>query len=122
MKTIPATSRPVRPADPAHFTGDAVTQAMIGRDDGLPLRVYQVSFEAGARMRWHRHDDIQLLVGLSGTCLVVNRDGGTVQLGRGDVVVVEPGEDHWHGASPDEQGAHLAINLGEETTWLEETE
>jgi quercetin dioxygenase-like cupin family protein len=121
LKTIPATSRPFRPADPANFAGDATTQAMIGRDDGLPVRVYRVSFEPGARMKWHRHDDVQLLVGLSGTCLVANRAGETVQLGRGDIVVVESGEDHWHGAPPDEPGAHFAINLGEETTWLEES-
>jgi quercetin dioxygenase-like cupin family protein len=121
MKIIHAATRPSRPADPAHFTGHALAQAMIGRDDGLPVRVYRVSFEAGARMRWHRHDDVQLLVGLTGTCVVASRAGEPVRLGPGDIVVVEPEEEHWHGASPDEPGSHFAINLGEETTWMDES-
>ena len=35
------------------------------------------------------------------------------------VVVIEAGEEHWHGAAPGGPGEHLAINLGEVTTWLE---
>ena len=119
MRSIPASSRPGNPADPATFLGDATTQALLGRDDGLPLRMYRVAFEPGARMNWHRHDGLQLLLGLSGRCVVENRAGERVEIGAGDLVVVEAGEEHWHGAPTDAAGAHLAINLGESTDWLE---
>lgn len=119
MRHIPAASRPARAADPATFLGAATTRALLGRDDGLPLRMYQVAFEPGARMNWHRHDGPQLLFGLSGRCVVENRRGDRVFLTAGDLVVVEAGEEHWHGAPSGEEGAHLAINLGEATAWLE---
>lgn len=119
MKHIPTSSRPARQADPDTFVLPATTQALIGRDDGLPLRMYRVEFDAGARMNWHRHDGPQLLLGLSGVCIVETRDGTRVTLREGDVVVVESDEEHWHGAPVDSGGAHLAVNLGEETAWLE---
>lgn len=43
-------------------------------------------------------------------------------LGPGNVVVIDEGEEHWHGAAPGGAGEHLAINLGEVTTWLESSE
>lgn len=119
MKRIPSLSRPPREADPATFVLRATVQALLGRDDDLPIRVYRVDFEPGARMNWHRHDDVQILYGLSGTCLVVRRGGEEARIGPGDLVVVEPHEEHWHGAPADGPGAHLAINLGDETVWLE---
>jgi quercetin dioxygenase-like cupin family protein len=119
VRHIPATSRPATTADPETFVHRATTQALLGRDDGLPLLVYQVSFEAGARMNWHRHDGPQLLLGLSGRCVVENRAGNRVEIEEGDLVVVEAGEEHWHGAPSDHLGTHLAINLGQRTEWLE---
>ena len=119
MRHIEATSRPTRSADPETFVRSATTQALLGRDDGLPVRMYRVAFEAGARMNWHRHDGPQLLLGLSGRCVVENRAGDRAEIGEGDLVIVEAGEEHWHGAPAGQHGAHLAINLGEATEWLE---
>lgn len=118
MRSISAASRPPRGADPATFVDRATTQALLGRDDGLPLRMYRVSFEAGSRMNWHRHDGPQILLGLSGRCVVGNRAGERVEIGVGDLVVVEAEEEHWHGAPAGNSGAHLAINLGNATEWL----
>lgn len=119
MRLISAAGHPPRAADPAHFSSAALAQALLGRDDGLPVRVYRVDFEPGCRMNWHRHDGPQLLYGLEGTCIVANRAGDAVTIGAGDLVVVDAGEEHWHGAGPESAGAHLAINLGGETIWLE---
>ncbi|MDZ7779478.1 MAG: cupin domain-containing protein [Gemmatimonadota bacterium] len=119
MRFIPGASRPPKEADPTHFVLPAFTQALIGREDDLPVRIYRVGFEPGARMGWHRHDAEQILIGLAGSCVVVNREGERILLEAGDVVVVEPDEDHWHGAPSGAKGEHLAINLGDETTWLE---
>ena len=35
----------------------------------------------------------------------------------GDVVYIEPGEEHWHGATPNESFAHLAFSFGV-TEWI----
>ena len=38
---------------------------------------------------------------------------------RGGLVVIDPDEEHWHGAVPRTVGEHLAINAGVETSSLE---
>jgi len=82
------------------------------------VRLYRVTFDEGARTHWHIHDQAQLLFGLGGRCVVVDRAGTELTLDPGDVVVIEAGEEHWHGAAPGGGGEHLAINVGSETTWL----
>jgi quercetin dioxygenase-like cupin family protein len=119
MRVISAQERPHERADSKTFTQPALFQRLLGASDGLPVRLYRVSFDVGARTHWHRHDREQLLVGTSGMCMVVSRDGTSVRLGPGDLVVIDPNEEHWHGAAPGTKGEHLAINLGSATTWLE---
>jgi quercetin dioxygenase-like cupin family protein len=119
MKAIDHASRPHGPADEDHFVLPALMQPLLGRTDGLPIRVYRVTFGEGARTNWHKHDVVQVLYGLSGTCVVVDRLGNELPLHSGDVVVIDPDEEHWHGAAPGTAGEHLAINAGTKTTWLE---
>ena len=122
MKHVDATQRALEPADANTFVLPATLQRLLGRGDDEDVRLYRVAFEEGARTHWHTHDDIQVLFGLSGRCVVVNRGGGTFVLNEGDVVVIEAGEEHWHGAAPGGAGAHLAINLGTHTEWLDSSE
>ncbi len=119
MKVIDHTSRPHGAVDEHHFVLPALMQPLLGRTDGLPIRLYRVTFGEGARTNWHKHDDVQVLYGLSGTCVVVDRQGNELPLHSGDVVVIDADEEHWHGAAPGMAGEHLAINAGAETTWLE---
>ncbi len=119
MKAIDHASRPHGSADEDHFVLPALMQPLLGRTDGLPVRIYRVTFGEGARTHWHKHDDVQVLYGLSGVCVVVDRQGNELPLHPGDVVVIDPGEEHWHGAASGTAGEHLAINAGAETTWLE---
>lgn len=119
MKRIEGAALPHNPADPNNFVLPATMQRLLGRDDGESVRLYRVTFEEGARTNWHTHNDSQLLFGVSGCCVVVDRVGNELLLEPGDVVVIEAGLEHWHGAAPGGAGAHLAINVGTETTWLE---
>jgi quercetin dioxygenase-like cupin family protein len=119
MRRIEGASRPPSGSDPANFVLPASTQKLVGPEDGEAVRLYRVAFEVGARTYWHAHDDTQILVGWSGTCVVVDREGIELLLGAGDVVLIEAGEEHWHGAAPGGAGEHLAINLGAHTRWLE---
>ena len=118
MRAIDQTTRPTGPADPSNFVLPAHFQRLLGPADGLPVRLYRVAFDEGAQTHWHTHDDVQLLYGLSGRCVVVTRAGEKVVLNPGDVVAIDPGEEHWHGAAPGTTGEHLAINTGKATTWL----
>lgn len=122
MRRIDRGSREINPSDPANFVPPGTMQRMVGAGDDEPVRLYRVAFAEGARTYWHKHDASQLLFGLSGRCVVVDRGGEELILEPGDVVIIEEGEEHWHGAAPGGAGEHLAINCGEVTTWLESSE
>ena len=119
MRRIPSETRPRGTADPKNFTLPALFQRLLGPDDRVGVRLYRVAFGHGASTNWHVHDDVQLLYGLRGTCVVTTRAGDTELLGEGDLVMIPAGEEHWHGSAPGTKGEHLAINLGQTTTWLE---
>ncbi len=81
-----------------------------------------VTFEPGARTAWHTHPLGQTLIITFGRGLV-QRDGDPVEEIRpGDVVWFEPGEKHWHGASPTTAMTHIAIQEaldGKAVDWME---
>jgi quercetin dioxygenase-like cupin family protein len=58
-----------------------------------------------------------------GTGLVAHRGDGVREIRPGDVVYIEPNEEHWHGATPDRFMAHVAIQEADErgqvVTWLD---
>lgn len=77
-----------------------------------------VTFEPGARTAWHSHPKGQILIVTAGSGRV-QRDGGPIEEIRpGDVVLIQPGEKHWHGASPTAAMTHVAINEAP-TNWIE---
>jgi quercetin dioxygenase-like cupin family protein len=81
-----------------------------------------VTFEPGARTAWHTHPLGQLLI-VSAGCGRVQREGGPIEEIRpGDVVRFEPGEKHWHGATPTTAMTHIAIQEtldGKAVDWME---
>ena len=83
MRAIDHASEPHGAADENHFVLPALMQPLLGRTHGLPVRVYRVTFGEGARTNWHKHDDVQVLYGLSGTCVVVDRVGNSLRLHQG---------------------------------------
>ena len=91
---------------------------------GAPARVAGaiVTFEPGARTAWHTHPLGQTLIVTSG-CGRAQRDGGPLEeILPGDVVWFEPGEKHWHGASPTTAVTHIAIQEqldGKVVDWME---
>lgn len=81
-----------------------------------------VTFEPSARTAWHAHPLGQTLIVTAG-CGRVQRQGGPVEeILPGDVVWFEPGEKHWHGASPTVAMTHIAIQEqldGKSADWME---
>jgi quercetin dioxygenase-like cupin family protein len=92
-------------------TPSATTRVMCGL----------VHFGPGARTAWHSHPAGQTIFVTEGISLV-QREGGPVEEVRaGDSVYVEPGELHWHGATPTRFTTQIAYQeadeTGNHTTW-----
>ncbi len=68
-----------------------------------------VTFEPGARTAWHTHPLGQTLIVTAGLGLVQRDAGAIEEIPPGDIVWFEPGEKHWHGASPTTAMSHIAI-------------
>ena len=123
MKVIEAGVRPSTPADPARYSGEVWTDALI---EGAPpgnVNVARVAFSPGARTAWHIDPFGQILVVVSGLGLVCKAGEAAVRLRPGDSVAIAPGERHWHGATPDHAFVHYAIqgadNDGRMADWQE---
>ena len=82
----------------ATFTGTVWGDPVLAETDGVTIN--SVSFAPGARTHWHSHDGGQVLVVTSGSGRIYDRDGNGSPISAGDVVFIEPGVEHWHGARP----------------------
>jgi quercetin dioxygenase-like cupin family protein len=113
------------PAD--WFTGTVFIDGIRNPDQQSAVGCAHVRFAPGARTAWHHHPKGQTLYVTDGIGYVARRggDGATEhhEIRPGDVVYIEPGEEHWHGATADRYMAHVAIqeadDEGQVVTWLE---
>jgi quercetin dioxygenase-like cupin family protein len=105
------------------FTGDVYIDIIKDPDEQSVLGCAHVRFAPGARTAWHTHPKGQTLYVTDGIGLVAKRGGEITEIKPGDVIFIEPNEEHWHGASPDRFMAHIAIQEADETgnvaTWLD---
>ena len=91
------------------FTGTVYIDAVATSADGSGLSASSVHFTPGARTAWHTHPHGQTIWVTEGLGFC-QRAGGPVEVIRpGDRVFFEPGEVHWHGASPTRFMTHIAI-------------
>jgi quercetin dioxygenase-like cupin family protein len=105
------------------FTGSVFIDPIRNPDDQSSIGCAHVRFTPGARTAWHHHPKGQTLYVTDGIGLVASRGGEVHTIYPGDVVYIEPGEEHWHGATPDRFMAHVAMQEADENgqvvTWLE---
>ena len=108
------------PAD--WFTGAVRIDSRFQREAPARIGGATVTFEPGARTAWHTHPLGQTLLVTAG-CGRVQRDGGLIEeIRAGDIVWFEPGERHWHRASPTTAMTHVAIAEmldGKAVEWME---
>lgn len=119
------TTPPTKKGPAETFTGDVYVDAVNDSADPSGLVVSKVRFTPGAHTFWHSHPRGQTLHCTDGLGFVGTRDGRVLVLRPGETVWTPPGEEHWHGATPDHLMAHLAMLVtedGQSATWLEEVD
>ncbi len=122
MKITPASSTPTATGAADWFTGRVRMQPLVQAPAPARLRGVSVTFEAGARTAWHTHPLGQTLIVTSGAGRAQSEGEPVRALRPGDVVWFEPGEKHWHGASPETDMTHIALQEelnGVSVEWLE---
>jgi len=105
-----------------YFTGSVRVDTLFESPDPARARGASVTFEPGARTAWHTHPLGQTLIVTSGSGRVQRWGGPIEDIRPGDVVWFEPGEKHWHGATPTTAMTHIALqeNLdGKVVDWME---
>jgi quercetin dioxygenase-like cupin family protein len=115
-------SRPSNKGQTEYFTGSVRIDPLI--DAPAPARVVgaSVTFEPGARTAWHTHPLGQTLIVTAGYGLAQKWGGRIEEIRPGDVVWIEPGEKHWHGATATTAVTHIAIQErldGKTAEWME---
>ncbi len=108
------------PAD--WFTGTVRVDSMFQRSAPARIGGAIVTFEPGARTAWHTHPLGQTLIVASGSGRIQREGGPVEEIRAGDTVWFEPGEKHWHGASPTTAMTHIAIAEaldGKAVEWME---
>jgi quercetin dioxygenase-like cupin family protein len=91
------------------FTGAVYVDTVAAPGNGARISASVVHFTPGARTAWHRHPRGQSLWVTEGVGLVQRRGGQVEVIRAGDRVFIEPGEEHWHGATPNRFMTHLAM-------------
>ncbi|UXM96284.1 cupin domain-containing protein [Bartonella sp. HY329] len=122
MEIIRSGSRSSVKLSPDYFTGTARLDAVIDEHQGANVTCGHVTFEPSARTNWHTHPKGQAIIITFGLGLVQKEGGPIEEVRPGDVVWFEPGERHWHGASPNTAMSHFAVQElenGKTVEWLE---
>jgi quercetin dioxygenase-like cupin family protein len=109
VKITRAGSRPSGKGPTDWFTGTVRIDPLFAANAPARAAGNTVTFESGAPTAWHTHPLGQVLIVAAG-CGRVQREGGPIEEIRpGGGVWFEPGEKHWHGASPTTAMTHIAI-------------
>ena len=107
------------PAD--WFTGDVYIDPVATPAGSSTFAAANVHFTPGARTAWHTHPHGQTIYVTEGVGLCQREDGPVEVIRPGDRVFFEPGENHWHGATPNRFMVHIAMqqndDSGSPVTW-----
>lgn len=93
-----------------NFTGAAWLQRLMTDADKFDVVISNVVFDPGVRNSWHSHPGGQILIATSGKGYYQERGKPVQILNAGDVVAIPSNVVHWHGAAPDSEFIHIAIN------------
>jgi len=95
-----------------NFTGNVWLNIFVPADTIFNCQIANVTFEAGARTKWHIHPGGQILLVTEGIGYYQEKGKSKQILRKGDVVQCLPGVEHWHGASPETAMTHIGMSTG----------
>src|SRR5690606_27078085 len=103
-----------------NFTGTAWLNNLVNADSINQNAVGSVTFEPGARTKWHSHPAGQIILALDGVGYYQEQGKEKIIVRKGEVVKCPIDVPHWHGASADSAFVQVAITGREkgETVWL----
>jgi len=104
------------------FTGNVLMEPLHQAPAPARVGITNVTFEPGARTAWHSHPLGQTLIVTAGSGLVQSWGKSIEKIQPGDVVWSQPGEKHWHGATPTTAMTHISIveqQDGKSADWME---
>ena len=122
MDIVHAGARPSGKGPAEWFTGTVRIDPLFAAEAPARAAGNAVTFEPGARTAWHSHPLGQILIVTAGLGRVQRWGGPVEEIRPGDVVHFDPGEKHWHGASPEAAMTHIAIQEaldGKSADWME---
>lgn len=105
-----------------NFTGNVWLQNLVSADSVNQNAVGSVTFEPGARTKWHSHPAGQIILALDGVGYYQEEGKEKIVIRKGEVVKCPIDVPHWHGASADTAFVQIAITGREkgETVWQHE--
>jgi quercetin dioxygenase-like cupin family protein len=107
MKIIKMSQVKKTPFESPLFTGSDVTiQELL--TDSEEYRVNIVNFGKGMRNKFHSHSTEQILIITAGKGIVATDTEERI-VTPGDMVLISPGEKHWHGATPESELSHIYV-------------
>ncbi len=92
-----------------YFTGTVWTQSLFQKDKNFDSSILNVTFEQGARTKWHTHPAGQILLVTAGKGIYQEKGKPAKSIKKGDVIVCDSEIEHWHGAASDGELTHIAI-------------
>ncbi len=95
--------------NPDYFVGTAWLNTLVPMGAAGTYVVNNVTFEPGSRTNWHTHATGQILLVTDGQGFYQEKGQPARPLAKGDVVVIPPTVEHWHGASKNSGMVHIAI-------------
>ena len=116
LKLLPkeeATNRPI------FFGGKVFSQGFVDSNNSDFFNMAVVSFEKGARNKFHVHSSDQILYVTSGRGIVATEEQEYV-VSSGTTIHIPAGERHWHGATNDGAFAHITVTPVGSTTEIRE--
>lgn len=122
MQLHRAGSRPTRRGPADYFSGIVWQDPIMTAEAPARVVAARVSFEPGARTAWHTHPLGQTLYVIYGVGRFQTLGQPIVEIRPGDTIWISPGEQHWHGASPENAMTHIAIQESENgspVNWME---
>ncbi|OXA90078.1 cupin domain-containing protein [Flavobacterium hercynium] len=104
-----------------NFTGEVWLNNLAQADSINQNAVGSVTFEPGARTKWHSHPAGQIILALDGVGYYQEKGNSKIIVNKGDVIKCPADIPHWHGASTDTKFVQVAITGREkgETIWLD---